>query len=233
VFFFFIAGSSTLDSLVLFIVSPTTLSPASKHNSAGRCDARLPFGSSFLSKQVACFGRSTYTYESPEYATLQSGLDSNLNGDSAGDRAIVNPAGAANVGSGVTGYNAQRQVATSSGTIVAYVANNSNARYIVAGSGALANGGRNTFPLHPIDNIDITVKKRFTFRERYSFDIGAQFYNILNHPQFTGGYTNDVRIKSFINARNDLVPNDPLFGRFGQFYTSNSRVVQVSAHIVF
>ena len=175
----------------------------------------------------------TYTYESPEYATVQSNLDSNLNGDSAGDRAIINPAGAANVGTGVTGYNAQGQVATSSGTIVAYVANNSNARYVVAGSGALANGGRNTFPLHPIDNIDIAVKKRFTFRERYSFDIGAQFYNILNHPQFTGGYTNDVRTNSFINARNDLVPNDPLFGRFDQFYTSNSRVVQVSAHFVF
>ena len=85
----------------------------------------------------------TYTYESPEYATVQSGLDSNLNGDSAGDTVIVNPAGAANVDSDVTGYNALGQVATSSGSIVAYVANNPNARYVVAGSGA--NGGRNTF----------------------------------------------------------------------------------------
>jgi hypothetical protein len=67
----------------------------------------------------------TYTFESPEYATVQSGLDSNLNGDSAGDRVIINPAGQANVGSGVTGYNAQGQVATSSGSIVAYVANSS------------------------------------------------------------------------------------------------------------
>ena len=31
-------------------------------------------------------------------ATVQSGLDSNLNGDSAGDRAIVNPAGDADYG---------------------------------------------------------------------------------------------------------------------------------------
>ena len=30
-----------------------------------------------------------YTFESPQYATVQSGIDSNLNGDSAGDRAIV------------------------------------------------------------------------------------------------------------------------------------------------
>ena len=34
-----------------------------------------------------------YTYESPQYATVQSGVDSNLNNDSAGDRAIVNPTG--------------------------------------------------------------------------------------------------------------------------------------------
>ena len=51
----------------------------------------------------------TYTYESPELATVQSGLDSNLNGDSAGDRTIINPDGAANVGTGVTGYNSAGQ----------------------------------------------------------------------------------------------------------------------------
>jgi hypothetical protein len=175
----------------------------------------------------------TYTFESPEYATVQSGLDSNLNGDSAGDRTIINPAGQANVGSGVTGYNSSGQVATSSGSIVAYVANNSNARYVVAGSGAMANGGRNTFPLHRINNIDMSLKKRFSLGERFAFDIGAQMFNIFNHPQFTGGYTNDVASNGFINARNDLVPSDPLFGRFDQFYSSNSRVVQVFAHITF
>ena len=175
----------------------------------------------------------TYTYESPEYATVQSNLDSNLNGDSAGDRVIVNPAGAANVGSGVTGYNAQGQVATTSGSIVAYVAKNPNARYIVAGSGALANGGRNTFPLHPINNFDLALKKRFSFGERYSFDIGAEAYNVFNHPQFTGGFTNDVASNGFTGARNDLTPGDPLFGRFDQFYSSNSRIVQVFAHINF
>ena len=34
-----------------------------------------------------------YTYQSPEYATVQSNADANLNGDSAPDRAIFNPAG--------------------------------------------------------------------------------------------------------------------------------------------
>jgi carboxypeptidase family protein/TonB-dependent receptor-like protein len=178
----------------------------------------------------------TYTYESPEYATVQSGIDSNLNGDSAGDRTIINPSGAAGLGTGVTGYNALGQaqpLSEGSSSIVAYVANNPGARYVVAGYGAIANGGRNTFPLHPINNIDFSIKKRFSVTERWAFDIGAQMYNIFNHPQWTGGSVNDVGVNGFTGARNDLVPSDPLFGNFTQFYSSNSRVVQVFAHITF
>jgi len=176
----------------------------------------------------------TYTYETPEYATVQSGLDSNLNSDTAGDRTIINPSGAANVGSGVTGYNAAGQpVASGSGSIVAYVANNPNARYVVARAGALANSGRNTFPLKPTDNIDLGIKKRFDITERFHFDIGAQMFNALNHSQFTGGYLSDVSTNGNTTARNDLIPSDPLFGRFDQFYSSNSRQLQLVAHIVF
>ncbi len=88
----------------------------------------------------------TYTYQSPECSTPQSGVDSNLNGDTI-DRTIINPAGAANAGTGVTGYNAAGQaVPAGNASIVAYVANSPNARYVVAGVGALANAGRNTFP---------------------------------------------------------------------------------------
>jgi Carboxypeptidase regulatory-like domain len=176
----------------------------------------------------------TYTYETPEYATVQSNLDSNLNNDSAGDRAIINPAGNAKLGTGVTAYNSAGQaVAMGDPSTVAYVANSSNARYVVAGLGALANGGRNTFPLKPTDNIDLGVKKRFNITESMSFDIGAQFFNIFNHAQYTGGYLSDVNFNSFTGARNDLVPGDPLFGRFDQFYSSNSRQLQLVAHFTF
>jgi hypothetical protein len=187
----------------------------------------------------------TYTYQSPEYATVQSGLDSNLNDDSAGDRTIINPTGNANVGSGVTPYNALGQVvvvppdATSAqaaailATTVAYVANNSNARYVIAGSGALANGGRNTFPLKPTDNVDAALYKRFSIREGLRFSIGAQFYNLFNHAQYTGGYLSDVGSNGYTNSRNDLIPGNPLFGRFDQFYSSNSRKIQLNARFDF
>jgi len=176
----------------------------------------------------------SYTYQSPEFATVQSGIDSNLNNDSAGDRTIINPAGARNVGSGVTGYNALGQaVATGSGSIVAYVANNPNARYIVAGLGAVANGGRNTFPLRPTNNIDLSLVKRFNVTERVRLEIAGQFFNVLNHAQYTGGFVSDVAGSSQTTSRNDLIPSNGLFGRFDQFYSSNSRFGQLVAKITF
>ncbi len=192
-------------------------------------------GNWFLRNLVGNWNISgTYTYETPEYATVQSGIDSNLNGDSAGDRTIVNPSGQFSVGSGVTGYNAAgRAVAAGSSSIVAYVANNPNARFVVAGQGALANSGRNNFPLAPTNNIDLALSKKFNFNERVQFSIGAQAYNVLNHSQFTGGYTSDVGTNSYTTARNDLVASDPLFGNFSQFYSSNSRRMQLTAHFTF
>jgi hypothetical protein len=176
----------------------------------------------------------TYTYQSPELATVQSGVDSNLNGGDALDRSIINTAGAANLSTGVTGYNAAGQpVASGSASIVAYVANSSNARYVQAGVGALSNSGRNTFALKPTNNIDLSVLKRFVITERVRFEFGAQFFNVLNHAQYTGGYVSDVTYSQETASRNDLVTGNGLFGRFDQFYSSNSRVGQLSAKIVF
>src|SRR5207247_5544593 len=71
-----------------------------------------------------------YTFESPEYATVQSGVDSNLNGDSNTDRAVLNPAGVKGTGSDVTALT------NTAGRTVGYLAKNPNAEYIVAGVGA-------------------------------------------------------------------------------------------------
>jgi len=192
-------------------------------------------GNWFLKNMVGNWNISgTYTYQSPELATVQSGIDSNLNNDSAGDRTIINTAGAANVGSGVTAYNAQGQVVSMGDpTTVAYVANNPNARYVVAGLGALANAGRNTFPMKPTDNIDLALTKRFNLTERIRFEISGQFFNVLNHAQYTGGFLSDVAGSSQTSSRSDLIPSNPLFGRFDQFYSSNSRFGQLVAKIVF
>ncbi|MDP9113908.1 MAG: carboxypeptidase-like regulatory domain-containing protein, partial [Acidobacteriota bacterium] len=130
----------------------------------------------------------TYTYESPQYVTVQSGLDSNLNGDSAGDRAIVNRNGVANTSSGVRAVNATgATVPMGDASTVAYVAINPNAQYITAGYGALATGGRNTMALRPINNFDLQIKKAFAIGEAKRLEFGAQLFNAFNHPQYTAG----------------------------------------------
>src|SRR5207248_4677126 len=121
----------------------------------------------------------TYTYESPEYAEAQSGIDSNLNGDAAGDRTIINTAGDPHKGSDVTALT------NSAGQTVAYLANDPSAGYITAGSGALATSGRNTIPTRPINNFDMSLGKRFNITESKSIEFRADASNLFNHPQYT------------------------------------------------
>jgi hypothetical protein len=177
----------------------------------------------------------TYTFQSPEYATVQDGVDANLNNDATGDRSIINPAGAANVGSGVTGLSATGQtLAAGNAGIVAYVANNANARYVVAGLGAVSNGGRNSFPLGRTNNFDAALMKKINFTERKSLAFGAQFFNLLNHSQFTGGYLSDVSpFQTNAISRNVLVPSSSSFGQINNFFPSNSRQLQLVGRIVF
>ena len=127
-----------------------------------------------------------YTYQTGTLVDVQSGVDSNLNGDSAGDRVFVNPSGRSNIGSGVTALT------NSSGDVVAYLANNPNARYIQAGLGTLPDGGRNTAHLNPIDDIDMTIAKALNITESKRVQFSARFFNILNHPQYVGGNVSDV-----------------------------------------
>ena len=119
-------------------------------------------------------------------------------------------------------------------SIVAYVAKNPNARYIVAGLGAFATSGRNTFPLSHTNNFDAALMKRVNFTERFRGEIGAQVFNVFNHSQFVGGYLSDVNPFGTASiSRNFLVPSSASFGQFDQFFPSNSRVVQLVAKFVF
>jgi hypothetical protein len=176
----------------------------------------------------------TYTYQSPEYATVQSGVDSNLNGDAL-DRAIVNPAGITGVGSGVTAYNALGAVVPAgTKSIVAYVAKNPNAQYIQAALGANANGGRNTLPLDHTNNFDAALMKRLAVTESKRVEFGAQVFNIFNHSQFIGGYLADV--SPFLTntiSRNFLIPGNASFGQYQGYFPSNSRQMQIVARFIF
>jgi hypothetical protein len=172
-----------------------------------------------------------YTIESGEMMTVQSGLDSNFNGDSASDRAIINPAGQDGVSSIVTALK------NTSGATVAYLANNPNARYILAQSGAYPNGGRNTLLGRPINNIDLNILKNFNLTERFRVQFGAQFFNLLNHAQFVPGFVNradnPVVLANTAVSRSLLIPGNNNFNAPENVFSSNPRNIQLSLKVTF
>ena len=175
-----------------------------------------------------------YTYETGLLGTAQSNTDSNLNGDSAPDRAIFNPSGNPSIGSGVT------PLKNSAAQTVAYLVTNPNAGYVATPKGALANVGRNTLQLRPTDDVDLTLAKRFSVHEGVNLEFSARIFNILNHPQYTGAYINDVQplqtipgTAAGVVARNVLIPGNSAFADPTQGFSSNPRTVQFALKLLF
>jgi len=169
-----------------------------------------------------------YTYQTGTLFTVQSAVDSNLNGDTAPDRALVNPNGDPNVGSGTTALkNTAKQT-------VAYLVNNPNAGYIAAPQGSIATAGRNTGMLRAINDVDLFAGKRFSFKEKFGFEFSARFFNILNHPQYTGGRINDVAPGgATLSQRNVFIPTNAIFNQPSQAFSSNPRGITLGAKIIF
>ncbi|WP_213806561.1 TonB-dependent receptor [Granulicella sp. dw_53] len=184
-----------------------------------------------------------YTYESPEYATVLSGVNSNLNGDSPTiDRPIVNPNGVKGTGSGVSGVysttlagRCPAGVAQCDANLVGYVADNPNAFYIQAGAGTLPTAARNTLPIRPIDNIDVTLSKRLNLTEGVAFEFQAMAFNVLNHAQYLPGSLNGVqRNNDAANISTQFqTVSSPLFNHPEKVFDSNARGMQLAAKISF
>ncbi len=127
--------------------------------------------------------------------TPLSGIDSNRNGDSAGDRTIINPNGVRGTGSAVRAVNAAGQtVASGNASTVAYFAVNPNAQYIQTGFGAIATAGRNTLRSKGFSRTDTALLKDFRFRETMKIQIGAEIFDIFNQRSPTIGIYNPAAI---------------------------------------
>lgn len=178
-----------------------------------------------------------YTYQSPQWMTVQSIRDVNGNGDTAGDRAIFNPKGVPGTGSDVN------PLFNSSGARVGYCAcstgslsdipTNPNAQYIRGGQFSLPNVGRNTLPSRHINNFDMTVVKRFSFSESMNVEFSAQAFNVLNHPQFVPGSLNDVGFYYATTDRTFLRPGSPTFNQVEGVFASNARILQLGLKFKF
>ena len=169
----------------------------------------------------------TYTRETGEFVTAQSGQDSNLNGDSAGDRTVLNPAGNPNLGSGVTALK------NSAGQTVGYLAQNPNARYIQAGLGVFPTAGRNTVEVPGINNFDVSLSKRFNVTEHKQIEFRGDATNVFNHPQYTPGLINSVKLTSYNTTRTFLTPQNASFQMWNQVFASNARQMQLVFRFTF
>ena len=171
--------------------------------------------------------------QSGEFFTPQSGIDSNLNGDNAPDRTIINPNGIPGTGTTVTPICNNGAPTCGAANIVGYLANNSSAQYIQAGSGALATAGRNTAQTPRINNWDLNVVKRIATSEKTSVELQAIALNVFNHSQFVPGSVNTVNsigltgVTGFVRVTSGAF-NDPT-----QAFSNNARTMQLVAKFNF
>jgi len=202
-----------------------------------------------------------YTFQSPQPVTVQSSIDSNLNGDSAADRVFINPNGSKNVGTTVVPVlsaacasgtanggviNGSLTPATScaantigytSGTISAGVFTPvKNAYYVQGGSGTVPSASRDTLFTGRINNVDLTAVKRFSFHERYNLEIQVQAFNVLNHSQYLPGSINQVNSISSTGTGSSNFANVSKGNLFANKYLdfgNNARAMQLAGKITF
>jgi hypothetical protein len=171
-----------------------------------------------------------WIYESPEYATPQSAMDANLNGDAATDRVVLNANGDRNRSSDITPLTSLRNGVSQT---VGYLVTDPNAYYIRARPGVYTGSGRNILKMRPVDNFDISIGKSLPFQEHYKVEFRVDMYNAFNHPQYIPGRPNRVTSVSHANETNYLTPGNVDFARWDHVYQSNARQLQLTAKLHF
>ncbi|HEY6946378.1 MAG TPA: TonB-dependent receptor [Candidatus Acidoferrum sp.] len=165
----------------------------------------------------------TYLAQSGQPVTPLSNVDANANGDGAGDRTIINPAGVGLTATTVTPVcNFGPGGATSTGDCdpnhaddknvggdptpaaaftVGYLANNPKARFVQAGLGARTNAGRNTVNTPGLNIWNMSLFKTMKFTERASLQFRFQTFDIFNHQNYSIGLpTNNGSIDQNTNT---------------------------------
>jgi hypothetical protein len=57
--------------------------------------------------------------------------------------------------------------------------------------GTIGNAGQGFFRAQPFYNVDLSIAKKWTFRERYSAEFRAEFFNLFNRADFAGPGSTD------------------------------------------
>ena len=193
----------------------------------------------------------SYLAETGQPVTALSGVDSNRNGDSAGDRTVFNPAGVGLTGTGVNFVcNAGPAGATSivsdpstcgsgdDSNIVGYAAIDPTARFIQAGVGARATAGRNTVTTPGLNIWNMGVFKSTKLTERFTLQFRAETFDTFNHRNFSIGLpSNNGALDSNTNT-NPLnggyifVTSGPSFLN-SHLFNGGSRAMELGLKLVF
>jgi hypothetical protein len=231
-------GNSTLDVRHKFALSWTYDLPKAKVEN--RLAKALLQGYQF---------NGTFVAQSGQPITPQSGIDSNQNGDAAGDRAVFNPNGTGLTGSDATGicrtgtgatYLAADTVSNGGGCngadpFVGYLAVNPNARFVIAGPLALANAGRNSVFSPGFGIWNMSVFKNTHFTESTYLQLRAEFFNVFNHRNFTIGNGNIFGVTGITTATGNPAyaqVADPQFLN-AQVFSGGSRSATLGVKLIF
>ncbi|MBV9608793.1 MAG: hypothetical protein JO187_04475, partial [Acidobacteria bacterium] len=214
---------------------------------------------------------STYLLQTGQPITLQSGnagIDSNGNGDSAGDRGVLNPAGTSLTGSDIFAVCASSAGTTSGVAVgstyvapvsilnstningcannpsapnladpaIGYTPVNPNARYVLAGPGAVTTIGRNSFYSPGFGIWNVSAFKTIKFTEGTSLQIRGDAYNVLNQRNYTLSNTNVFSTAGVTTATSNpgyAIITDPNFLNASHFFSGGNRTMTIAVHFNF
>jgi hypothetical protein len=167
----------------------------------------------------------TYTYETPMFLPALSGVDAGLNFGGLSAGVLENPSGIAGTGTDVT------PLRNSAGRIVAFRANDPNARFVRAGAGMFTGGGMPRLMLDHTNNFDVALAKGFSYRDRVRFEVRGEAYNLFNHPQFVGSEINNIGLSMIPSSF--FIPGTSDFNNPRVALPSNARMLQLALRLTF
>jgi hypothetical protein len=196
----------------------------------------------------------TWLWQLGQPITPISNFDTNGNGDSAGDRVIINPAadnlrgtdirlvcrdassGATSMGPTLTASIFTGAPATQScggrANVVGYVASDPGARFVRAGLGAVTNSGRDIVNSPGFNVWNMSFFKNTTIREHYEVQFRFEMYNVFNHRNFTLGEASVFGTTTNATSQSYNVVSSPLFLNETQF-NGGKRQIQLGLKVTF
>ncbi|HJT68885.1 MAG TPA: TonB-dependent receptor [Terriglobales bacterium] len=190
---------------------------------------------------------TVYLAQTGQPVTLQSGVDANGNGDTAGDRGVLNPFGTLLKSSDVIPVCADLGGTTSlaadtfenggacSGATIGYLAADPSAKYVLAGPDVRATIGRNSFRSPGFGVMNLSIGKKVRITESAYFQLKADFSNVLNHQNFTISNANIFSTAGVTAATSNpgyVLITDPNFLN-SRIFSGGSRQTLLTAKFVF